>query len=237
MGLFGKKNKSLKPSEMTGERGSAPARKSDNPVIQWVDERKEERSRKIEENAKQLSNNRAENEEKMISMLESINFVSSLLPPKYIDFKSNDTPPYGDLEFAVQTAIGFLKNNTGDYVGLDISKIDAMIITMIQELKNAVDAGNVNRAFAAKSSIITCIDSIRDKIPTVPEEMQAQFIESSEKYLEMWLTLISASNTMDGLETNLKQLESDIENKKQENDVKLDEWAERLNIDDDFKRL
>ena len=118
-----------------------------NPFTAWLQNRKNIKAQKMEEAAKQVSNNKAENEMKISNILNSINFTESLLPVEKLDYKSNDSQPYGDLEFAVVVASDLISSNTYDYSGVDISNIDASIIVIAQELKNAIETGDVNRAF------------------------------------------------------------------------------------------
>ena len=176
--------------------------------------RKNIKAQKMEEAAKQVSNNKAENEMKISNILNSINFTESLLPVEKLDYKSNDSQPYGDLEFAVVVASDLISSNTYDYSGVDISNIDASIVVIAQELKNAIETGDVNRAFSAKAGLVVAINDVRNKIPFVPEDMKKAFVESCESYLDLWKTLIMSCTSLDALQKNLDSQIANIEKKK-----------------------
>ena len=185
-----------------------------NPFTAWLQNRKNIKAQKMEEAAKQVSNNKAENEMKISNILNSINFTESLLPVEKLDYKSNDSQPYGDLEFAVVVASDLISSNTYDYSGVDISNIDASIVVIAQELKNAIETGDVNRAFSAKSGLVVAVNDVRNKIPFVPEDMKKAFVESCESYLELWKTLIMSCTSLDALQKNLDSQIANIEKKK-----------------------
>ena len=185
-----------------------------NPFTAWLQNRKNIKAQKMEEAAKQVSNNKAENEMKISNILNSINFTESLLPVEKLDYKSNDSQPYGDLEFAVVVASDLISSNTYDYSGVDISNIDASIIVIAQELKNAIETGDVNRAFSAKAGLVVAVNDVRNKIPFVPEDMKKAFVESCESYLELWKTLIMSCTSLDALQKNLDSQIANIEKKK-----------------------
>ena len=219
---------------MTQGGSSAPITKS-NPIAAWFQNKKNKKAQKREEAAKMITNNKAENEINIANVLKSINFTDSLIPAEKLDYKTNENQPYGDLEFGVMEAIDLISNNTQDYGGLNINKIDTAILQIAKELKNAIEAGNVNRAFAAKSGLIVAIDQIRDKIPSIPESMRAEYIETSVKYLEIWTTLISSCTSLDVIQQNLDSQKQSIEQRQKKNDEEKDELSRRMLAEPAFK--
>ena len=206
-----------------------------NRLSAWFRNKSNIKKQKMEEAAKQVSNNKAENEVKIAGILNSINFTESRLPIDKLDYKSSETQLYGDLEFAVVEAVNMINNNTYDYSGVDLSKIDASIVLIATELKNAIETGDVNRSFAAKAGLITAIDQIRDKIPFISEDMKRDFVESSEDYLELWKTLIISCTSLDAIQKNLDAQKASIEQKQKASDEKNDELARRILEDPNFK--
>ncbi len=206
-----------------------------NPVSAWFRNKSNIRKQKMEEIAKQISNNKAENEMRIAGILNSINFTESRLPIEKLDYKSVETQPYGDLEYAVVEAVDMISNNTYDYSGVDLSNIDAAILLIATELKNAIETGDVNRSFAAKAGLITAIDQIRNKIPFISENMKRDFVESSEDYLELWKTLIISCTSLDAIQKNLDAQKSSIEQKQKKSNEKNDELARKILEDPEFK--
>lgn len=219
---------------MTQGGSNAPITRS-NPIAAWFQNKKNKRAQNREEAAKMITNNKAENEINIANVLKSINFTDSLLPVEKLDYKTNENQPYGDLEFGVMEAIDLISNNTQDYSGLNINQIDTAILQIAKELKNAIESGNVNRAFAAKSGLIVAIDQIRDKIPSIPDSMKAEYIETSVKYLEIWTTLISSCTSLDVIQQNLDSQKQSIEQRQQKNDEEKNELSRRMLAEPAFK--
>ena len=223
-----------KPSKISSS-GSQTITKS-NPLTAWFRDKKNKKAQKLEAKAKMMSNSRAENELAIVNVLRGIDFTDSTLPAEKLDYKSNEAQPYGDLEFAVLDAIDLMENNTQDYSGLDISAIDSKILEIAQHLSDAVRAGNVNRAFAAKSALIVAIDRIRNSIPTVPEMMRQDYIKTSADYLEIWTTLITSCTSLDVIEENLSTRKQSIETKQKNSEEENRKMAEKLAKDPEFNQ-
>ena len=119
---------------------------------------------------------------------------------------------------------------TYDYSGVDLSNIDAAILLIATELKNAIETGDVNRSFAAKAGLITAIDQIRNKIPFISEDMKRDFVESSEDYLELWKTLIISCTSLDAIQKNLDAQKSSIEQKQNRSNEKNEELARKIMV-------
>lgn len=229
-------SKNISNSGTSNQRGRGNSFLSNIPLSGWLRDKKNLQKQKLEEAAKQVSNNKAENEDKIVAILRSINFTDSLLPADKLDYKSSETQLYGDLEYAVFEAIDMISNNTYDYNGIDLNKIDASIIVIAKELKNAIETGDVHRAFAAQAGLITSIDKIRNKIPFLPEEMKAGFVETSESYLELWHTLITSCITLDTLQRNLNSQKTSIEQKQNQIKKKNEEHARKMLNDEAYKK-
>lgn len=229
-------SKNISNSGTSNQRGRGNSFLSNIPLSGWLRDKKNLQKQKLEEAAKQVSNNKAENENTIVAILKSINFTESLLPADKLDYKSSETQLYGDLEYAVLEAIDMISNNTYDYNGIDLNKIDTSIIVIAKELKNAIETGDVHRAFAAQAGLITSIDKIRNKIPFLPEEMKAGFVETSESYLELWHTLITSCITLDTLQRNLNSQKTSIEQKQNQIKKMNEEHARKMLNDEAYKK-
>ncbi len=80
-----------------------------NPFTAWLQNRKNIKAQKMEEAAKQVSNNKAENEMKISNILNSINFTESLLPVEKLDYKSNEFVPEDMKKAFVESCESYLE--------------------------------------------------------------------------------------------------------------------------------
>lgn len=176
--------------------------------------RKEHRKQREEETAKAITNNRAENENKIIDTLASINFVSCKLPKEILEHKNNPEQKWCDLEYACKALQGTLRR--APYFSVNTETIDSRLLQFSEEFRNAVANGNVKAAYAAKNALLTGVEKIRNRIPNISADLVQNFIESSEKYLDTWLGLIDNSRIVDELEKNIE-----IEKKKNERNAEV----------------
>lgn len=230
-----------RPSTMTAKNASAGKRankgkSTKNSLFAWFEKRKETREEAKAEAAREITEKKAKNEEKISFKLKSINFVDSILPAEVLQAKRYEEQPCGDIQFQILGAISRIENNTQDYTGLDIRRIDSGIYQISFLAKQAIDGGHVNAARAACHALSVTIGEIRDKIPSVPAPLQKEFIESSEKYIDIWIDYITNCTVLDGLENNAKVREEAISKTQQEIDHEMDLMAERLINDEEYKK-
>ena len=222
-----------RPIQMSGKttaagQGKKPGKTSRIPLIAWLQKRKSAREEAKAEADKRITERKAKNEEQIGHKLRSISFVSSSLPASVLAEKQFPEQPCGDIQFQILGAINRIENNTQDYNGLDIRKIDAGIYQIAFLAKQAIDGGNANSARAACHALSVTIGEIRDKIPSVPSVLQKDFIESAEKYIDVWIDYIANCTVLDGLQNNAKAREESIKKIKMELDKEKDAIAERL---------
>ena len=223
-----------RPDRLSGEKHCAD-RISKNPLIAWLQKRKSAREEAKAEADKRITERKAKNEEQISKKLRSISFVSSALPPAVLAEKQFPEQPCGDIEFMILGAINRIENNTQDYNGLDIRKIDAGIYQIAFLAKQAIDGDHDHSARAACHALSVTIGDIRDKIPSVPAGLQKDFIESAEKYIDVWIDYIANCTVLDGLLANVKRREESIYKIQCELNEKRDALAEKLLDDPVFK--
>lgn len=164
--------------------------------------RAERRRQREEEAAKAISNNRAENENRIIDTLAGINFVSCKLPQDILAHKTNPEQKWCDLEYACRALQSTLRKPS--YFEVSTEAIDAKLLLFAGEFANAVANGNVKAAYAAKNALLTGVEKIRNRIPHIQPDLVQGFIDSSVKYLETWVGLIDNSRIVDELEKNIE---------------------------------
>lgn len=223
----------LRPSHMTGSNRSKGKKGgssvlSHNPIVAWFAKRKDARAKAKEEADRAITANKADNEAKIKAKLSSINFSTTPLPLEVMDEKSNPNQPYGDIEFQILGAIDLISNNTQDYGTLNISRIDNGIYQIAILTKQAIDGGHANAARAACHALTVTIGKIRDQIPSVPANLQKDFIEKSEAYIERWLDYIQNSTVLDGLQDSVTSREQAVQEKTRSMNQERDNMAERL---------
>lgn len=229
-----------RPSQMSGNKPSAGKKAktekvSKNPLIAWFQKRKDAREEAKAEADRNITEKKAKNEERISHKLKSINFGASPLPPEVFEERQYPEQPYGDIEFQILGAIERIENNTQAYTGLDIRKIDNGIYQIAFLTKQAIDGGNACAARAACHALSVTIGEIRDKIPSVPAGLQKDFIDSTEKYIDVWIDYIANCTVLDGLQNNAKAREYAINSTQKAMDDERDGMADRLQNDPDYK--
>lgn len=202
------------------------------PFTQKRKQREEMRRQKEEQAAKEITNNRAENEQKIIDTLASINFVRSKIPAETLDYKSDPSQPWGDLEYACKGIQKMLRDSP-DFAFNTVA-IDEKILQLAKEFNSAVTIGNVRAAYAAKSALLTCISKIRNKIPNISSELVEGFIERSVTYINTWILLVDSSRVADELEKNITTEKQVYDKSMNEQQASCDELLETIQGNDEY---
>ena len=227
-----------RPSQSKGRVSSkkGPPILRNNPVSAWFRNRKNMKQQLKEEAAREITNNKAENELKICGVLDGINFGASGLPVEVLDKKTNPNQPYGDIEFEIIGAAQLVRNNTQDYAGLDISAIDGGIYQIAQLADQAITAGNVHSARAACRGLSVLIGDVRNMIPTIPQNLQKGFLESTKEYADSWVFYISNNTTLDQLERNANDRRARIQMLSDKLEQDGNALADRLINDAEFRK-
>ena len=230
-----------RPSQMSGNSPSAgksakTEKISKNPLIAWFQKRRDAREEAKAEADRNITEKKAKNEERISHKLKSINFGASPLPPEVLEERQYPEQTYGDIEFQILGAINRIENNTQDYTGLDLRTIDKGIYQISFLAKQAIDGGNGYAARAACHALSVTIGEIRDKIPSVPAVLQKDFIDSAEKYIDVWVDYIANCTVLDGLQNNARTREDAINSTQQEIENEKDTMAERLQNEPEYRK-
>ena len=226
-----------RPSRSKGRTTSTkkgPPILRNNPISAWFANRKNMKLQAKEDAAREISNNKAENERKICAVLDGINFGSSPLPVEVLDKKTDPNQPYGDIEYDIFVASQMIRNNTQDYSGLDISAIDSGIYQIANFANHAVVEGNVHTVKAACRGLLVMIGHVRDMIPTIPVDLQKGFLKSAEEYVNLWILYITNNTALDRLERNAQARKAFIDSRSADLEATADKLADRLINDEEF---
>lgn len=178
-----------------------------NPFSQWKKEREETRKRVEAEAARKITNQTARNERTLIETLESIDFINPRLPKKYLDHKTDESQKYGDLELAARSFARQIERNTLP-ASVDVLGIDQKLLEIALRYKYAIEYGEVQVAYAARSALSKGITELRCVVPIAQPKMIPQFVEISVEYLDKWLNLLDNAQMVDKDEAAVKALEA-----------------------------
>ena len=183
--------------------GAASAQKSLNPIQAWRAKREERIRQEQEEAARTITNDIAHNQNVIVELLGSIDFLRSRLPKAVLEAKSNPEQPYCDLEMYVIAARNKLLRDP-QVIKMDIRKFDTNLLILVRLLKQAVEQGDAHAAYVAHIGVLRAIRDIRSRIPQVQPELATQFVELNAKYLSSWITLVGIAQEADRLQENVK---------------------------------
>ena len=196
--------------------------------------RRKSKQQGSEGSACEINSKRADNEKKICTVLDAINFGSSPLPVEVLDKKTDPNQPYGDIEYDIFVASQMIRNNTQDYSGLDISAIDSGIYQIANFANHAVVEGNVHTVKAACRGLLVMIGHVRDMIPTIPVDLQKGFLKSAEEYVNLWILYITNNTALDRLERNAQARKAFIASRSADLEATADKLADRLINDEEF---
>lgn len=171
--------------------------------------------------AKMITDKLAENENKFVEILDSINFKQSEIPKDILNRKKDENQSCGDLEhFAKGLKTYILTKSASSIITCDIRKIDLQLMTLLLLYKQAIENGDVNAAYAARYALIKGFYEIRGKIPQQQPNLYKHYVESYSKYLEDWVKCLGFALLVDQNDRNVKILEADY-NKKADDRKKI----------------
>ena len=187
----------------------------------------QKRKEKKDRAARNISNNNAANEKKIIEVLEEINFRKSKLDNQYLNFKSFETQECSDLELAKKDIIRLIVSNN-NYTNLNLKEFDKRIYIIACSFRNAISNGHQNAAFSAKSALYIAIDQIRNQLMFIPENWRQSYLDECTTYLDKWIQLIEECISMDATSVSLANHENELQEKMQESQDKLEEYKKKI---------
>ena len=151
----------------------------------------------IRQQAVQLSaGHTTETTDRLISQLNSLDFVHSALPRKILEDRQDPAFPYCKLEYAAKGFVQMLKRHRGS-IQWDIQPLDEKLMTLIILFRQAVDHGDATTAHMAKSALYHGIVDIRCRFPQNPAVSKEEFVSVNADYLEQWINLVQWAQIYD----------------------------------------
>ena len=182
-----------------------------------------------------ISNNNAQNEQKIIEVLESIDFNKSKLESKYLDFKTFESQTCGDLEKAKKDIINSIVSNN-NYTDLNIKEFDKKVYEIAIEYRNAIANGHKNTAFAAKSALTIAIIDIRNQLKFIPTQWRLNYLQQCTDYLDNWIQLLENCISLDATTISLENSDRELQNKLEEIEENKNKYKEGLESDETMLR-
>lgn len=176
--------------------------KSSNPFKAWKEMRDAKKQALAEQAAMEITNDIAENENKIVSVLEGVDFQHSRLPQDVLDKKLNENHPCGELQYATKAMIRTITKNPLD-VQFDIREIDKKILQLANIFSEAVSNGEVNTVFASKKALVRGIKNIRTGVPRNNPELGEIYVVENTKHLDSWLNICSYARIVDQMADNI----------------------------------
>ena len=213
---------------------STTAVKTGNPLVNWINARRERRRDTEERASRMITNQTAANEIAIIDALSDIDFLHSKLPQEILEKKTKPGQSCGDLEYAVGGFIHMLKRNA-QMVKVDICKLDTKILTLVLMLKEAVKHGDTRSAYTAKVALIHGISDIRSRIPQNRPDLSAQYVEANANYLEQWITLVGMAQTADQMARKVAAQKTEYQKTQENHEQEKEELRNRLQTDKEYR--
>ncbi len=184
----------------------------------------------LEEAEKEITDDRTENEEKIIGILSNIDLKVSPIPQEKKDYKTNPDQPFGDLELAAKVLPQMIR--TTDAFPVDTKKLDTILLGIAEEFNNAVRNGDTRAAFAAKAALVKGVKDYRLRIPSIKGKERAEiYLEKVCEQMKTWLALIAEASRIDQYNKNpeLKQKTEESLKAKEDEEAKEKKWLDRNN--------
>ncbi len=222
----------LKKSRLSGN-SMAPSKT--NKLNEFFDGIKSKKTQRKLAAKRNISNNNAANEKKILDVLSEIDFGNSNLDPKVLEHKTISTQNVGDLEQTRNEVMEKIISNTKNS-GLKLKEFDSKLYEIALEYKNAISNGHKNAAFAARSALHIGVVQIRNQLADIRSDWRQNYLNDCTVYMDKWIQLIenciSLDASMDSYEKSMKQLETklaDLERRKSE-------YNDRIKNDDNLQR-
>lgn len=215
------------PRPQVGNRASYS---SSNPISAWFANRRERKVQEAEKAARMITDQTANNENLLQNQLEGINFLHSGLSNKTLEYRTNPSQKYGDLEQTARGLAQAIRKNPLT-VDVDIRKIDEKLLVLAQRYKDAIEKGDEHAAYAAKGALTRGVLDIRNKIPIHQPELIEQFVELNTQYLDEWITLVGFAQLADQTQKNAEKLNEKYDQAKTEYDAEVKSLYDKLQSD------
>ena len=201
-----------------------------NPLAAWLENREQRRREAEEQAAKQITDDMAHNEQKIVEVLEQIDFMHSPIPREVLDTKQDEKQPCGDLEYGARAAVRYV-NKHPMTIKADLRPLDVKLLLLVGYFKQSVEYGNQRAAYAAKAALLRGLTEIRACVPQVMDELVPRYIEQNVKYLDEWITLVELAEAADRLKTATNQQKVTYDKGEQDYKEHMKAWKEELNTD------
>lgn len=201
-----------------------------NPIAALFGDQKARKQRLAEQAAQKITDDMAGNEQKMLDLLDSINFNKSPIPREELDRKTHPSQPCGDLEYGTKAAIYNIKKHSMA-VRADLRPIDEKLLILAAYLQQSVEYGNPCAAYAAKAALLRGLTEIRERVPKVTTALIPRFIEQNVKYLDEWITLVELAEGMDGMKVVTEQQKAEYNAAKVAYDQSMEAFKKSLEQD------
>lgn len=216
--------------------GAAPVSKGkrENKLKSFFEGIKNKRQERKNLAAKKISNNNSANENRIIEVLEEIDFSKSRLDPQLLEFRTFSTQVYGDLEKAKHDIINAIVSNN-NYSDLNLKDFDTKLYEIACEYRNAINNGHKNAAFASKSALYIAVNDIRNQLPFIPDSWKNNYLRECTEYLDKWIQLIENCISLDATTISLENSDRELNNKLDDIQETRRKYAEDLKSDKDTK--
>jgi len=187
------------------------ASKTSNPFKLWKEKREAKKKEIAEQAAMEITNDIAENENKIISVLESVDFLHSKLPEYELNQSSNPEHSCGDIEYATKAIVHYLKKNPQGVL-IDIRELDTRLLELAYIFKDAVKTGKISTARGALKAIHTGVKDIRSNVPIDLKENAQLYVKTYAKYLDTCINYCGTARETDELRDQCLRNKEALEN-------------------------
>ncbi len=218
-----------------GNNIAAPKGKHKNKLQSFFEGIKNKHQERKNRALRNITNNNSANENKIIEVLEDIDFSKSKLDPKYLEFKTFSSQAYGDLEQAKHDIINSIVSNN-NYTDLNLKEYDTRLYEIATEYRNAISNGHKNAAFSAKSALYIAVRDIRNQLPFIPKEWRNNYLKECTEYLDKWIQLIENCISLDATTISLENSDRELNNKLEDIKETREKYIEELQCDNETKK-
>jgi len=218
-----------------GNNIAAPKGKHKNKLQSFFEGIKNKHQERKNRALRNITNNNSANENKIIEVLEDIDFSKSKLDPKYLEFKTFSSQAYGDLEKTKHDIINYIVSNN-NYTDLNLKEYDTRLYEIATEYRNAISNGHKNAAFSASSALYIAVKDIRNQLPSIPKEWRNNYLKECTEYLDKWIQLIENCISLDATTISLENSDRELNNKLEDIKETREKYIEELQCDNETKK-
>lgn len=180
--------------------------------------------------------------EELCTLLSSIDFKHSRIPPEYLNRKSKPEHVCGELEFAAKWAErGMKRLPEADKSHIsNISEFDRRLRYIVIKFKETVEYGYLRGAYRAREALVKGFN-IRASLPsrdsdTLHDREFSQYMEVCCTYLRDYGTLIDQTISLDVETENLKRAEQQYKSLRDEIETILEATEEGIFSDPELQK-